>query len=257
MVNIIKCDKIDLDNITIEKPEKVNKFFYSKINYSNEPLYIQTHKMINIKDMENFDYKDPYIELDLNGTKMYDILSNIDDKILNTTFENWETWMNREIPLEVLDKMYIKLTKEFKVEDTPKIKIKLPISKSKLLTKVFDNKKIDCEIGELKSGFSIICIINIKGIKYNEKTFYCDAYATQIKIFKEDPVNYEITEECLIESDYDENDVIDQQELVELLKKDKINMLIQQKNEEHRLIEQINMRIENINMEIEEIKNQN
>ena len=34
-------------------------------------------------------------------------------------------------------------------------------------------------------------------------------------------------------------------------------MLIQQKNEEHRLIEQINMRIENINMEIEEIKNQN
>ena len=33
MVNIIKCDKIDLDNITIEKPEKVNKFFYSKINY--------------------------------------------------------------------------------------------------------------------------------------------------------------------------------------------------------------------------------
>ena len=47
--------------------------------------------------------------------------------------------MNREIPLEVLDKMYIKLTKEFKVDETPKIKIKLPISKSKLLTKVFDN----------------------------------------------------------------------------------------------------------------------
>ena len=59
------------------------------------------------------------------------------------------------------------------------------------------------------------------------------------------------------ESDYDENDVIDQQELQELLKKDKINMLTQQRNEENRLIEQIEKRIENINIEIDEIKNQN
>ena len=248
---------MDISNIHINKPEKVNKYYYSKLSYCDEPLYIQTHKVINLKDMMDFDYKDPYIELDLNGTYLYDKLTELEDKILNTTHGKWAEWMGREIPLEVLDKMYIKLTKEFKVDETPKIKIKLPISKSKLLTKVFDNQKIDCLIDELKSGFNIICILNIKGIKYNEKTFYCDAYATQIKIFKENPVNYEISEECLIESDYDENDIIDQQELEELLKKDKINMLIQQRNEEHRLIEQINMRIKNINMEIEEIKNQN
>lgn len=253
MVNIIKSDKLDISNIHINKPEKVNKYYYSKLSYCDEPLYIQTHKVINLKDMMEFDYKDPYIELDLNGTYLYDKLTELEDKILNTTHGKWDEWMGREIPLEVLDKMYTRMTKEFIKSETPTIKLKLPINKTKLLTKVFDNQKIDCSIKELKKGLNIICIINIKGIKYNEKTFYCDTYVTQIKIFKNDPINYNISSECLIDSDYDENDendVIDKQELEEMLRRDKIKMLNQQKKEEIRLIEQIKMRIENIDLEI-------
>ena len=52
MVTILKCDRLDFSNITIEKPEKVGKFLYSKITYDEETLYIKTHKLNNLKSME-------------------------------------------------------------------------------------------------------------------------------------------------------------------------------------------------------------
>lgn len=255
MVNVLKYDKIDLSNVKIEKPEKVGKFFYSKLTYDDEPVYIQTDRVHNLHSLEEFDTKHPYIEVETN-TKMYDVLSKLDDHILQSTNENWETWMNKRIPLEVFDNMYQKITSPYKPGTLPSIKLKLPVSRSKLLTKVFDEKKIDCQINEIQEGYDLICIYNIKGIKYNEKTFYCDAYVTQIKVFRNSTKSHEIPEQCLIdtEEEIDENDVIDQQELQDLLKQDKIKMLYNQKREELRLIEQINLRIKNIDQEIKDLQ---
>lgn len=255
MVNILKYDKIDLSNINILKPEKVGKYYYSRIRYDDEPLYIQTDRLKNLKSMEFFDKRDPYLELEI-PMKMYDVFSKLDDKVLSSTNENWDKWMNKQIPLEVFEKMYNKITTPFKVDDLPTIKLKLPISKSELLTKVFDDDKVDCTIENLKENMETICIYNIKGIKYNEKTFYCDAYVTQIKVFRNSTKSHEIPDQCLIdtEEEIDENDVIDQQELQDLLKQDKIKMLYNQKREELRLIEQIKIRIENIDQEIKDLQ---
>jgi hypothetical protein len=256
MVTILKCDRLDFSNITIEKPEKVGKFFYSKITYDEEPLYIQTHKLNNLKSMESFDSKDPYIELEATDS-MYDIMSQLDQTILESTNENWETWMNKKIPLDVFKAMYQPITTPPKAGDYPQLKLKLPVNRSKLLTKVFDENKVDQPIEQLLDGYSVICIYNIKGIKYNEKTFRCDAYVTQIKLFKHPVKSHEIPKECLIDSDdepsIDENDIIDPRELEELLKQDKLKMLYSQKREELRLIEQIQSRIQNLDQEIQEL----
>lgn len=257
MINVLKLDKLDLSNIDIEEPERISNYFYSKIKYGDEPLYIQTPKIINSKCMKDFDTKDPYIEVEVDYN-IYDIFCNFDDKILSCTSKNWEKWMNKKIPIEIFEKMYIKMTNgSTKTDETQKLKFKLPISRSKLLTKVFDENKIDCDINELMKNIKIICILNIKGIKFNEKTFRCDSYITQIKIFKNQHKE-NIIEQCLIDTEeesIDENDIIDKQELEELLKLDKIKMLINQKREEQRLIQQINQRIQNISDEIKELEN--
>tara|TARA_B110001469_G_C9644723_1_gene325381 strand:+ start:1867 stop:2637 length:771 start_codon:yes stop_codon:yes gene_type:complete len=256
MVNVLKIEKIDLSNIEIERPESVSNYYYSKIKYGGEPLYIQTPKIINSKDMKHFDTSDPYVEVEV-PINIYDIFSNLDDKILKSTSENWEKWMNKSIPIEQFEKMYNKITTPFKMEDIPKLKLKLPISRSKLLTKVFDENKVDCSINNLLEDCKIICILNLKGIKFNEKTFRCESYITQIKIFKKDIVE-ELDNGCLIDTEedesIDENDIIDKQELEQLLRQDKIKMLINQKREEERLIQQINIRIGNLDTEINGLK---
>lgn len=248
MINVLKLSKININNIDIDKPEKINKHYYSNIRYDNEPLYIQTSKIINYKDMKDFESKDPYIEVEIDDLKIYDIISKIDDHILKSTKENWKLWMDKDIPLEILENMYIKLSKTFKQDVNPKFKFKIPISKSKILTKIYDNNKIDIDIKQIKKQQKIIMIMNIRGIKYNEKTFYLDIYVTQIKVFNE---KQELNEFCLIQSESDnEEDVLNKQELNELVINNKLQELISQKKEDLELLNQIKLRIENINKEI-------
>lgn len=257
MINVIKADKLDVNNIEIDKPIKNSKHYYSKIKYDGEPLYIQTQKVINYKDLSSFDTKDPYIEIELKDLSLYDKLSKLEDNILNSTRANWKLWMDKDIPLEVLNNMYNKLSKNFKKDETPRYKFKIPISKSKILTKIYDNHKKDCEIFNINSGDNLILILNIRGIKYNEKTFYLDIYITQIKVF-ESSIDLIDSNKCLIDSeneDINEDDIIDKHDLNNLIISEKIRQLKLQRQDEIDLIKQIELRIHNIDNEIKNINN--
>ena len=45
-MTLLKYNEIDFKKINYNKPEKQGNYYYSSMNYKNEPLHIQTPKMI-------------------------------------------------------------------------------------------------------------------------------------------------------------------------------------------------------------------
>jgi hypothetical protein len=253
-MDIIRLLNLDIGNIVLNKAERINNYYYSRITYDNSPLYIQTPKIINTKDMDNLKNTNPFIEAMFNNEN-YDKLLALDDYILKETKNNWENWTGRGIPEDKMDEMYTRITKPTKENKSPKLKMKIPMKKENILCKVFDQKKIEFNLKELKKDKDIICILHFRGIKFNETNFYCDFYINQIKVFNTSIIDFSIIQECCIdEEEINEKDIIDDYEVNNKVLDDKIKVLTDQKNEDEQLVNSITQRINTINEEIQKLE---
>ena len=234
-------DTIDVEKFNFTKPEKFNNSYFGAMSYSdnNEPIYIQTPKLrcnVSIKDIaEN---KQPYLELVIPKNKMefYDLLTKIDDKHIKKTFTSSEEWFGKELPLEAIDDMYKPITKSFKKNSEPTVKFKLPIIKNKIHCTVYNKQKNSIDISEIKENDEVILIIHLKGLKVLKQFYLCDCYISQIKLFQDKDLKYNIIDEYSIIDDGNDEEDLD--------------------NFDEELIYEINKENEEKNQRIEDLKKQ-
>ena len=254
-MDIIKLLNLNISEIVLSKAEKINNYYYSRISYNNSPLYVQTPKIINNKDLENLKSTSPFIDA-MFSHEVYDKLVELDDHVLNFIKQNWDKWTGKKIPDEKMDEMYVPITKPTKENKSPKLKMKVPMKRDEVLCKVFDQDKVTFDLKNLKKDKDIICILHFRGIRFSETSFYCDFYINQIKVFNTSIIDFSIIEECCIdEEEIDEKDIIDDYEINNKLIDDKIKVLLDQKKEDLSLLNTINERITNIDEEIIKLKN--
>ena len=102
-MNIFKYNELDSKKINYNSPEKQGVFYYSPINYNNQPFYLQTPKMI-CKNKLNELIEKKILNLDMEPMNMdfsfYDFLVNLDDRNIKETFKNNKDWFQKEIPLD-------------------------------------------------------------------------------------------------------------------------------------------------------------
>lgn len=248
MACVIKYDKFDFDNFQLKKPKKQKNSYYAEASYNQSPVFIQTPKIRNVHNLSGFTFDSSHITIDVGETQFYHLLKSLDETVLSKTHSSWKDWTGNTIPLEGFQKMYQPI-----VKDSSQIQVKLPMHRKKLLTKVFDSTKQDRDIQELDEDMELITILHLKGIKYTEKSFSCDLYVTQIKLF---PYTNQLNlpQECLIDSESEiDEDVVDHEDLERMIRRDKLNVLLHQKQEELVLLDQIQLRIQNIESEIEKL----
>src|SRR6056300_317744 len=98
-MSVYRHTDLDLKKINYKKPEKQGLIYYSCIDYKNEPLYLQTPKLILTKSgLETIQSKNNNLELEPvnNDFSFYDSLLNLDELNVKRTFENNKVWFGKD-----------------------------------------------------------------------------------------------------------------------------------------------------------------
>jgi len=209
MNSVQKYEDIQLGNMNYLKPEKVGSSYFGSISYGKEtnPLYIQTPKLRCLTDLQSIkDKKSPFLEVEIPSGKygLYDFFLSLDDENIKTTVKNTNEWFGKEIPLEIIDGMYKRISQPFRKESCPKLKFRLPVLKNKIQCGIYNQQRVFQDISEIKQGSEVILVLHIRGLKVLKQSFHCDCYISQIKIFQPLEERYNIIKEYSIIDDEDE-----------------------------------------------------
>lgn len=226
-MSIIKYNEIDMKKINYHNPEKQGGYYYSSISYQNKPLYIQTSKMSCRNTLsECLSKTTTHLDTETmnHDFSFYDFLLNLDEKNIKETFRNNQTWFQKEIPLDLIDDMYKRLSKGVKKDSKPTFSFKVPVMKDKPQCSIFDHNKYCIDHQKIVPQTDVILILHIRGLKFLKSTYYCDCYISQIKAFVSKEKQYSVFDQCMINDEedlFDDQSIIDDEFVKELEEKEK------------------------------------
>ena len=203
-MNVLDYKKIDISKIIYKEPIKKGNHLYSNIyyKYNNEeiPLYIQTPKLKLATDLKINNTKS-FIELELDKEHInfFEFINNIDDNNILTTYNNSDIWFQNQLPMDIIDDFYIGQIRMKEYNKSPIIKFKIPIYKNKKGCDFFGENKIPINPELINKQSSVICILELNGIKFFKQRFECDWNVIQLRAYLLN--NIKLTE-CLINEDY-------------------------------------------------------
>lgn len=251
MVSVYKYDKIDTNLIHIDPPIKNGRIYYSDIKYDNKPLYIQT-STLQINDYKIRDKKG-YISFNIkeNNLDFYEFVVKLDNYLIKSTYNNSKNWFNQDIPNEVIDDFYKRISKPIEKGKTPNIKFNIPINNNKVLFKLYNQNKEIIDLNTIDDNYDSILILHIRGIKFLKQEYICDCYITQMRVNINNTTKYNIIDKCLIDCNIsndknvnDDDDIVDYEIIEEKKKKhekNELNNVIKNKLDEiNKLIDEIN-----------------
>jgi len=255
MTSVKTYDSIQVSKFNYNKPTKYNNSYFGPLSYdeNTEPIYIQTPKLkckTNLKDI--IEQKNPYLEVTIpkNRLDFYDLCLSIDDKNVKTTFEKSEDWFGKDLPMEAIEGMYKPITKGFKKDTEPTIKFKIPVAKGKFQCSCYNQSKNFIDVSDIKENDELILILHLKGLKVLKQHYFCDCYVSQIKLFQEKDLKYNIIEEYSFVDNEDEeedySDILDQELIMEFNK---------EKEEKVKKIQEIRKRMDENKKLLEDLEN--
>jgi hypothetical protein len=218
MSSVQKYDSIDHHKINYMKPEKVGLSYFGSMSYGSgtNPLYIQTPKLKCLTNLEDVkDKKSPFIEVEIPNGKydLYDFFLSLDDENIKKTVKNTKEWFGKEIPLDIIDGMYKRISQPFRKGTNPKLKFQLPVMKHKIQCGIYNQQRVFKDITEIKENSEVILVIHIRGLKILKHTFHCDCYVSQIKVFQTMEEKYNVLKNYSIIDDDDYDDEIFSEEI--------------------------------------------
>lgn len=238
-MSILSNSDLDLKKINYKKPEKQGIIYYSGIDYQNSPFYLQTPRMkLTRSGLETFNSKNNNLELEPvnNDFSFYDLLLNIDELNVKRTFENNKDWFGKEIPLEVIDNMYKRNNKPVKKDSKPQFGFKIPMIKERVQCQIYDQKKNTLDLKSIKEGIECVCILHIKGLKFLKQHYYLDLYISQVKVFLEGDIKFNILDSYSFNDCEEEKKELRDLEQDLMLDEDYLNSLRDKEKEKEKLL---------------------
>lgn len=165
-MDINTCEKYDIENLSLEKPKKLEDVYVSNVNFT-----IQTPKL-------NINKVSKKLTLTLNEN-MEKLLNDFDNKIINLLSQNSSDFFEEEMTVEDAEEIYKHSFKQSKSET------KMSLSINKKLN-IFNKHKEQLELGELSSGDTVICLLKCKKIIFYKS--HCEPHweVFQIKLKEEE-----------------------------------------------------------------------
>jgi hypothetical protein len=162
-------ENYSLDLIEFSTPKKHSDYFVSKIKYSKDNLYIQFPMMQII----SFSEKDINIEFNKTNvntysSRCYDFLSKLDQFIVDKISSNVVEWFGKDIPIEVLKKMYNSFLKAPKTSESY-VNMLISITKN---SKFYDSKNREISLEDIKKGMYTESICQLKYLMFSKDTSF-------------------------------------------------------------------------------------
>lgn len=256
MSGVTRYDKLELDGIKYDKPENTGSVYFGSISYKSSPLLVQSSRLFVKEIKQDNNHKYLVVTTSKDDFSFYDTLVKLDDNNLEQTYQQSEGWFNKELPMDILEGMYKRITDPFKKDDIPSIEFRLPYVQEELQTKIYNQSNELIGLDRLIPGSTIILMNHVRGLKFLKQNYYCDLFLSQIKLILQPSADPEpVPISCLIEDDETTNVEVQQDNKYDY---EILDEEIIQKNKE---IEELETKIlehrQNISEYTEKIDNEN
>tara|TARA_B100000963_G_scaffold195664_1_gene170304 strand:- start:94 stop:1347 length:1254 start_codon:yes stop_codon:yes gene_type:complete len=194
MENIIQPNNIadfNFSNISLKNPKPVQGgSFLSSIKYNNNSLIIQTPK---IKTKKGITQTNKHVYTDLvfenEDNEFTDWIENLQENVRDIILTKSDTWFHEPVTLDEIEYNWNNSLRTYK---QTKQLLRTFIHKSKGISssilKIYDADYKSKHINDITADTSIICILEITGLKFTSTSFQLDFCLRQVMILEDKPI---------------------------------------------------------------------
>tara|TARA_B100000927_G_scaffold286522_1_gene278144 strand:- start:1198 stop:2433 length:1236 start_codon:yes stop_codon:yes gene_type:complete len=194
MENIIQPNNMvdfDFSNISLKNPKPVQGgSFLSSIKFNNNPLIIQTPK---IKTKKGITQTNKHVYTDLvfenEDNDFTDWIENLQENVRQNILSKSEVWFHEPVTLDEIEYNWNNSLRSYKQS---KQLLRTFIHKNKGISsnvlKIYDVNYKTKHINDIKSDTSIICILEVTGLKFSSTSFQLDFCLRQVMILEDKPI---------------------------------------------------------------------
>jgi len=191
-------DNFNFDDLTLMPPKGVQGgAYFSRLKYKGEKLIIQTQKC-NTKNGIKRTGKKSYCDLMFNNEDSDFSLwaEQFEDKIKELIYNNKDSWFHDDLEKEDIEYNWNSSLRSYKKKN---YLFRTFIEKSKVSNntpkiQIFNEDQERLNVEDITSNSNMICIIEIKGLKFTSQSFHLECMLMQIMLINDSLVE----NECLI-----------------------------------------------------------
>ena len=198
MDNIIEPNEsFDFLKVSLAHPVGIQGgAYFTKIEYNNKPLYIQTSKSLTKQGFVKSGKK-YYCDLmfDKNSETLINWFENLESKCHKLIYEKRDAWFQGNLEENDIETAFNPLIRVYKSGKYYLLRTNVKNSKDDIpFIKIYNEKEISLGINDITSETEIISILEVQGIKFTSRNFQIEIEIKQVMVLDNDP----IFDNCLI-----------------------------------------------------------
>jgi hypothetical protein len=200
MENIIEPNEsFDFSKISLGHPVGVQGgAYFTKIDFNNKPLYIQTSKSLTRQGFVKTGKK-YYCDLmfDKNSEQLINWFENLEEKCHKLIYEKKEAWFQGNLEESDIETAFNPLIRVYKSGKFYLLRVNVKNTKDdNPAVNIYNEKEIKLSMSDITPETEIISILDIQGIKFTSRNFQIDIELKQLMVLDNEP----IFESCLIKT---------------------------------------------------------
>jgi len=183
MENIIHpTSQFDFTNLKLSLPTPLQNYFFSKISFNNNPLYIKCPKCSTKQSITKTHKKiNSDLIFEIIETELMAWIENLEQTCIQHIYNQRNIWFEETLEKPDIENAFIPSLKLYKSGKFFLLHVNI-----KPNIKVFNEDQMIINLEEIKDN-SLLTIIEIQGIKFNNKNFQIEMELKQCMIIKPDP----------------------------------------------------------------------
>jgi len=198
MDNIIEPNEtFDFSKLSLAHPSGIQGgAYFTKIEYNNKPLYIQTNKSQTRQGFVKTGKK-YYCDLmfDKNAESLINWFENLEEKCKKLIFDRRDTWFQNSLEENDIETAFNSTIRVYKSGKYYLVRTHIKNTHNNLPSvKIYNEQEVSLTIADVTSETNIISILEVQGIKFTSRNFQIDIELKQVMVMDNEP----LFDNCLI-----------------------------------------------------------
>jgi hypothetical protein len=190
MIHTASSD-FDFEEVHLANPVPVqNGTFFTKINHTagDNPLYVYTPRCTTKTGIITSGAK-TYIDLvfTTNNTNFLNWMQALEERLHNAVYHKRDEWFTEEIELDDIQSVFMPLVKVVKGNFVVRAYLQQG-KRTPALPQVFNENEVLRTLADVKPDSEVICILDMPGIKFSQKSFCVYPVIKQVMIHEHKPI---------------------------------------------------------------------
>ena len=216
-------ESFDFSKLSLANPIGIQGgAYFTKIEFNNKPLYIQTNKGQTRQGFVKSGKK-YYCDLmfDKNSESLIHWFENLEEKCQKLIFNKRDTWFQNSLEESDIETAFNSTIRVYKSGKFYLVRTNIKnLHNNNPAVKIYNEKEIPLTMEDVTSETNIISILEIQGIKFSSRNFQIEIELKQVMVLDNEP----IFDNCLIKTNKKLSEISENFEISE------INEILEDKN---------------------------